>query len=83
LSGAARRRLMRMDYYRACGGNARLTCQHFDINAQTFYRWSQRYSPCDLTTLESRSRPRRLHQPSWSAAREQTVLKLLREYPRR
>jgi hypothetical protein len=36
-----------------------------------------------LTTLESRSRrPRRLRQPSWSAALEQAVLKLRREYPR-
>jgi transposase-like protein len=63
-----------MDYYRAC---ARLTCRHFDISAQTIYRWLQRYRPGDLTTLESRSRrPRRLRQPSWSAAPEQAVLKL-------
>jgi hypothetical protein len=38
LTGAARRRLKWMDYYRAYGGNARLTCRHFDLNPQTFYR---------------------------------------------
>jgi putative transposase len=83
LSMAVRRRLKWLDYYRACGGNARLTCRHFDISAQTFYRWLRRYRPSDLTTLESRSRrPRHLRQPSWSAALEQAVLKLRREYPR-
>ena len=83
LSGAARRRLKWLDYYRACGGNARLTCRHFDISAQTFYRWLRRYSARDLSTLESRSRrPRRLRQPSWSATLEQAVLKLRRQYPR-
>src|SRR5271170_3951992 len=50
---------------------------------QTFYRWLRRYSPLDLSTLESRSRrPRRLRQPTWDAALEQAVLKLRRQYPR-
>lgn len=83
LSGAARRRLEWMDYYERCRRNGRLVCRHFDISAQTFYRWRRRYSPGDLTTLESRSpRPRRLRQPSWDAALEQAVLKPRREYPR-
>src|SRR5579859_388439 len=83
LSAAARRRLKWLDYYRACGGNARLTCRHFDISPQTFYRWRGRYSLKDLTTLEGRSRrPRRLRRPSWSAALERAVLELRREYPR-
>ena len=83
LSRAVRRRLKWLDYYRACGGNARPTCRHFDISAQTFYRWLRRYRPGDLTTLESRSRrPRRLRQPSWSTALEQAVLQLRRQYTR-
>ena len=49
LSMAARRRLKWLDYYRACGGNAPLTRRHFDISAQTFYRWLHRYRPSDLT----------------------------------
>jgi putative transposase len=83
LSRAARQRLKWMDYYRACGNNARLTCRHFDISPQTFYRWRRRYDPRDLRTLESRSRrPRRLRQPSWNPAQEQMVLELRRRYPR-
>jgi len=50
--------------------------------AETFYRWLHRYSPGDLTTLERISRrPRRLRQPSWSAALEQAVLKPRRHLP--
>jgi transposase-like protein len=61
LSEAARRRLRWMDYYRECGGNARLVCRHFDISPQTFYRWLRRYSSRDPSTLEERSRrPRHL-----------------------
>jgi transposase InsO family protein len=83
LSAQAKRRLKWMDYYQQCGRNARLTCRHFDISPQTFYRWRRRYSPKDLTTLEGRSRrPRRLRQPSWSAELERAVLELRRRYPR-
>ena len=54
----------------------------FRHQCQTFYRWLHRYSPGDLTTLERISRrPRRLRQPSWSAALEQAVLKPRRHLP--
>jgi hypothetical protein len=39
---AARWRLKWLDYYRVYGGNARLSCRHFDISAQSFYRWLHR-----------------------------------------
>jgi len=29
--------------------NVALTCRHFGIARQTFYRWRQRYDPYDLT----------------------------------
>ena len=51
LGRAARVRLTWMDYYRATE-NAALTCRHFGISRQTFYRWQRRYDPLDLTTLE-------------------------------
>ena len=83
LSVEARRRLKWMDYYEWCGRNARLTCRHFDISPQTFYRWRRRYSPRDLMTLESRPRrPRRVRQPTWNAELERAVLALRRTYPR-
>jgi len=83
VSREARLRLQWMDYYQAHGRNAALTCRHFGISRQTFYRWKRRYRPGDLTTLESRShRPRRRRQPTWSLELSQAVLKLREQYPR-
>jgi putative transposase len=83
VSREARLRLRWMDYYQAHGRNAALTCRHFGISRQTFYRWKRRYRPGDLTTLESRShRPRRRRQPTWSPELSQAVLKLREQYPR-
>ncbi|MCK4487005.1 MAG: helix-turn-helix domain-containing protein, partial [Desulfobacterales bacterium] len=39
LSKRARQRLKWFDYYQSHAHNARLTCRHFDISPQTFYRW--------------------------------------------
>ena len=83
LSTQAKRRLKWMDYYEGHGHNARLTCRHFDISPQTFYRWRRRYEHRNLSTLEDRSRrPRRLRQPTWSPELAQAVLRLREEYPR-
>ena len=83
LSRAARCRLEWMDYYRQHGSNAALTCRHFGISRQTFYRWKGRYDPEDLTSLEARShRPHRRRQPTWTAELAERVLRLRRQYPR-
>lgn len=83
ISKEAQRRLRWFDYYYSHGGNARLTCRHFDISPQTFYRWKRRYNPRDLKTLESRShRPKRLRQSTASAELVSAVLKMREEYPR-
>jgi putative transposase len=83
LSAQARRRLKWMDYYEGHGHNARLTCRHFDVSPQTFYRWRRRYDHRNLRTLEDRSRrPRRLRRPSWSPELAQAVLSLREHYPR-
>lgn len=72
-----------MDYYEQHGRNARLTCRHFDISPQTFYRWRRRYHPRRLQSLEDRSRrPRRLRQPTWSSELAQAVQGLRERYPR-
>jgi transposase InsO family protein len=72
-----------MDYYEGQGHNARLTCRHFDISPQTFYRWRRRYDPRNLRTLEERSRrPRRRRQPTWSPQLAEAVLSLREQYPR-
>ena len=77
LSPAARLRLKWFDYYAAHGRNARLTCRHFGISPQTFYRWRRRYHPGHLQTLEGHSRrPRRVRQPTAAPALVEAVLRL-------
>ncbi len=83
LSRKARQRLKWFDYYHSHHHNAHLTCRHFDISPQTFYRWERRYNPKHLESLEEHShRPKRLRQPSYSMELVEAVLKLKEEYPR-
>lgn len=83
LSADARRRLKWMDYYDQHGRNVRLTCRHFDISPQTFYRWRRRYQPNRLQSLESRSRrPQQVRQPTWSPELARAVRELREQYPR-
>jgi len=63
ISQDAARRLRWFDYYRGCE-DARLTCRHFGISPQTFYRWKNRFDSYDLTTLEAASRrPHHVRKP--------------------
>jgi len=83
LSREARARLKWMDYYRFHGYNARLTCRHFGIAPQTFYRWRRRYDPKHLESLEDKSRrPRRLRQPTASPELVEAVREFREERPR-
>ena len=83
LSQSARRRLRWFDYYRACGGNAALTCRYLGISRQTFHRWKRRYDPQNLHSLEDGShRPHRRREPTSSAQVAERVLGLRRQYPR-
>ena len=82
ISKAAIQRLKWFDYYYSHGQNARLTCRHFGISPQTFYRWKRRYDPKNLKTLENRShRPKRLRQSTAPPELVETVLKLREQYP--
>jgi transposase InsO family protein len=82
-SKKARQRLKWFDYYKSRGYNARLTCRHFDISPQTFYRWKRRYNPRHLESLEDHShRPRHLRQPTYSTELVEAVLRLREGYPR-
>jgi putative transposase len=83
LSRKAQQRLKWLDYYDSRGRNARLTCRHFDISPQTFYRWKRRYNPKHLESLDERShRPQHVRQPTYSTDLLQAVLKLREKYPR-
>jgi len=64
LSKQAKIRLAWIDYYKAHGNNARLTCRHFGIAHRTFYRYYDRFKLQGLRGLESHShRPGRVRQP--------------------
>lgn len=83
LSLQARKRLKWMEYYQACGGNASLTCRHFDISRPTLYRWLGRYQPRNLRSLEDRSCvPEHRRAPTWSLAEMGAVRRLRERYPR-
>lgn len=82
ISPAAAQRLKWLDYYSKCR-DARLTCRHFDISPQTFYRWKNRFDRYDLTTLEAESRrPHRVRQPMTPASVQDRILELRTKYPR-
>lgn len=82
ISPSALARLRWMDHY-ARHGNARLTCRHFDISPQTFYRWKRRFDPYDLSTLEDESHgPLHQRQPQTPSAVVERILALRQRYPR-
>ena len=83
LSREGERRLKWFDYYESHVRNARLTCRHFDISPQTFYRWKKRYDEKRLESLEDRShRPHRVRQPLYSVELIEAVTRLREQYPR-
>ena len=82
ISQTALARLKWMDHY-SLHGNARLTCRHFDISPQTFYRWKRRFDRDNLTTLEDEShRPYHTRKPETPPAVVDRILALRMKYPR-
>ena len=64
-----------LDWYRHHGENGRLTCRHFGISPDTFYRWKRRYRPNHLASLEDRSHtPKGRREPTWSPELAAAVL---------
>ncbi|MGE5619736.1 MAG: helix-turn-helix domain-containing protein [Sphingomonadaceae bacterium] len=79
----AKARLKWFSYYESHDHNVSLTCRHFGISRQTFYRWKRRYNPRDLSTLEDRpSIPKKRRVRTWSAEQVEAVRKVREEYPR-
>lgn len=75
ISFEAKRRLKWFDYYRSHGRNASLTCRHFGISPDTFYRWKRRFKPGLLLTLESFStKPKHFRKSSVS---NDTVIQII------
>ena len=66
-----------MDYYRAHGRSAILTCRYFGMTRQTFYRWRRRYGPHWLNSIEDRSRrPRHLREQYHRRGKDKLVVLL-------
>lgn len=80
ISPEAKRRLKWLDWFKAHGSNARLTCRHFGISPDTFYRWSKRFKSGCLLTLESlSSRPKRFRQSSLLSSTVDLIVRLRKE----
>lgn len=80
----ARVRLSWMEYYQKTG-NARLTCRHFGISPDTFYRWKNRFNKSYPKTLEdnhSSRRPNHLRQPTTPVEVVELIKSLREQYPR-
>lgn len=85
LSREARGRLAWMDFYERQGRNARLTCRHYGISPDTFYRWRRRYDRRRLESLEdprATRRPHRVRQPQTPVAVVEQIRALREAYPR-
>lgn len=85
LSREAKQRLKWIDYYYKHGQNGRLTCRHFGISPDTFYRWKRRYNPKNLSALEddrSSRTPRQLRQPQTDPKIVKRIKQLRETYPR-
>ena len=79
----AAKRLSWFDFYEKHGRNARVTCRHFHISPDTFYKWKRVYRPGDLSSLEERShRPRHVRQPTWTLEMVKAVQEQREKYPR-
>lgn len=77
LSKEAQRRLEWVDWYVGHGKNARLTCRHFGISPDTFYRWKGRFDPQNLRTLEDDKRTRRPHKLREMATPLEDILQVI------
>lgn len=80
----AHHRLEWMDFYEKTG-NARLTCRHFGITPDTFYRWKARYKPKNLKSLEidpTTKRPHTVRTPMTPSLIVLRTQSLREQYPR-
>lgn len=83
VSKQAKQRLEWLDFYRAHKNNARLTCRHFGISPDTFYRWKRRFKPGDLSRLHDASRrPHHVRKPTTAPKVVDRIRALREKYPR-
>lgn len=79
-----KQRLEWFDYYEKHDRNARLTCRHFGISPDTFYRWKRRYKSNDHLSLvdnKKTRRPKRLREPATPLLVVNRIRDLKERYP--
>ena len=82
LSREAKHRLRMVQWCDEHSRNAALTCRHFGISRDTFYRWLRRFQASGPGGLEDRShRPKKIRRPTWTKELENAVLELRRLTP--
>jgi len=84
IAAGARKQLAWMDFYEKTG-NARLTCRHFGISPDTFYRWRHRYTPKNLRSPEGHpetKRPKKVRTPMTDPVVVSLIHDLRAQYPR-
>lgn len=85
LSKEAKKRLRWLDWHKAHGKNARLTCRHFGLSPDVFYRWKKRFNPYDLSSLEDDKitrTPHKVRRPKTDPAIIKRIKEIREEYPR-
>jgi transposase InsO family protein/transposase-like protein len=77
LSKEAKQRLRMMAWHDEHERNASLTCRHFGVSRDTFYRWRRRFQESGPGGLEDGShRPKTVRKPTWTKEFENAVLEL-------
>ncbi|MCF6148620.1 MAG: helix-turn-helix domain-containing protein [Candidatus Kuenenia sp.] len=79
-----RKKVRWFEFYENNGRNARLTCRHFGISPDTFYRWKKRYDPENPSSLaddKKNRKPKRLRKSNISLLTVQKVKKLKKNHP--
>lgn len=85
LSKAAKQRLKWIVFYETHSSNARLTCRHFGISPDVFYRWKKRFRPGHLVSLEddtTNRRPKHVRKPNTDPLTVLRIKQLREQYPR-
>jgi len=85
LSDEAKKRLKWLDWYASHDNNARLTCRHFGLSPDVFYRWKNRFNPYNLISLEDDKitrTPHKVRKPETDHAIVKRVKQIREEYPR-
>lgn len=82
LSKQAKLRLGIIDHYIHKTYNVSLTCRHFAITRSYFYKWYNRYSPRNLSSLENKSnRPHKIRPATYDTSLIKLVRQLRTDYP--